>query len=110
MIVHADVRDVRGHVLHCPPAADFQKPLIAGRVELQYRRSELKSLRPLCPTARGVLPLLGEYRRALRRAPTFLDGQNFPAGQVEESLQLGNEFFCGQLPVDFDRHIKFVES
>ena len=110
VIVHADVRDVRGHALHCPPAADFQKPLIAGRVELQHRRAELKSLRPLCPTARGVLPLLSEYRSALGCTPAFLNRQNFPARQVKESFQLGKEFFRGQLTVDFDRHVKFVES
>ena len=110
VVMHADVGDMRGHMLHRTPAAYFQKPLISGCIKLQHCRAKLKPLRPLRPAACGVLPLLSENRCALGRTPAFLDGQYFLTGQVKESLQLGNEFIRGQLPVDFDRHVKFVES
>ena len=51
MIVHADMRNVRGHVLDGLAPPDFQEALVAGRVILEQRRAKLEALRPLRPAA-----------------------------------------------------------
>jgi len=51
MVVDADVRDVRRHQLKRFGAANVEKTLFAGRIELEQGRAELKSLRPLRPAA-----------------------------------------------------------
>ena len=56
VIVHADVGDVRRHdVDECASRPISRNSLVAGGIELQDRRAELKALRPLGPAAAGVL-------------------------------------------------------
>ena len=73
MIVNADVRDVRGHQFKSFPTAKIEEGFVAGGVVLQQRRAELKTLSPLGPSARGVLALNREDRRALGRVPGLFD-------------------------------------
>src|SRR3989454_12430808 len=47
VIVHADVRHVRGHALNRVAPPDFKETLVAGRIELQQRRTKLETLGPL---------------------------------------------------------------
>ena len=50
-------------------APELEELALAGRVELQQRRSELEALRPLGPAARAIAPLDGEDRRAVGGIP-----------------------------------------
>ena len=51
MIMHANVRNVRGHVANRLFPADLQESSVACCVKLQQRRPVLKSLRPFGPAA-----------------------------------------------------------
>src|ERR1051325_6500385 len=51
VVVHAQVRDMRGHPLNRVAPSEFEKSIVSGRVELQQRRAVLKSLRPFRPAA-----------------------------------------------------------
>jgi hypothetical protein len=102
VVVHAHVADVRGHVGHGALAPQLQVACLAGGVELQDRRAELKALRPLGPTARRVLPGNGKDGRALRRVPGVFDPVDLVPRQREKAVDLGQErarFECG---VDLD--------
>ena len=101
VVVHADVRDVRGHAFDRVAPAEFQKPLLAGRVELQQRRSKLKALRPFRPPPRGVFAFHGKNRRAVLRFPAFFDAQDFLSGKLEKPLDLGNELLRSESGIDF---------
>ena len=60
--MHADVRDMRRHNLDGSSPADLEKFAIAGRIVLQDRAAELKTLRPLSPASAGVGALNCEDR------------------------------------------------
>src|SRR5689334_21802233 len=77
MIVHAKVRNVRGHQLYRVFSAKLQKLAFASRIELQQRRSELKPLCPFSPPARGVFAFNSEYRCSLAWIPRILKAQDF---------------------------------
>jgi hypothetical protein len=54
VIVHAHVREMRGHALDGPRSAELEKRVIAGGVELEQRGSELEALRPFGPSPRLI--------------------------------------------------------
>ena len=64
MIVHADVRHMRGHQLARALAAEFEQTSIVGHIERENRTAILKTLRPLGPTLARVLSLDRKDRRA----------------------------------------------
>ena len=104
VIVHADVRHVRGHELDGLAPPDFQEALLAGGIELQQRRAELEPLRPLRPAARGVFALHRDDRRALGRLPGLLQAQNLLRREVKSRSILGSELAGGEAVVDAQRH------
>ena len=101
MIVHAEVRDVRGHPFNCVAPPDLQKPRVAGGVELEQRRTVLKPLRPFRPSARRVSALHCENRRAVFGFPAFLEAHNFWRGELEQPLDFRDELLRGEPVVDF---------
>ena len=105
MVVHADVGDMRGHALDRVAPSNFQKPLLAGRVELQQGRAELEALRPFRPAARGVFAYHGENRRAGFRFPRLFKPQDFLRRKLEQSPDFGNELLRCELVVDLYSHI-----
>src|SRR6266576_2501642 len=102
--MHTDVRDVRGHPFNGAAPPDFQKALVAHRVELQQRRTVLKSLRPLRPAARGVFPFHGKHGRALLRLPPFLEAEDFLPRQLEQPIDFRQQRVRRQPVVNFDGH------
>ena len=80
----ADVRHMRRHFLHCFLSPQLQKLLLSSGFELEQRRTELKALGPLGPTARGVFAFDGEDGGAVGRLPGFFDAQDFVRGQIEQ--------------------------
>src|SRR5262249_46971960 len=85
VIVDARVRDMRRHALDRALAAELEEFNLAGGVELQQRRSELKALRPLGPPARLIASADREHRRALLGTPAVLDRSNLRGGEIEEA-------------------------
>ena len=60
VIMHADVGDVRRHMLKGLGATEFQIFLLASGVVLQELHAELETLGPLGPTLGSIFTLLGK--------------------------------------------------
>jgi hypothetical protein len=101
VVVHAGVRDVRGHELHGLLAPELEETLVAGRVVLEERHAELEALRPLGPAARGVSALHGEDGRALGRVPGLVDRVDLLTGECEHAVDFFLKLGGGQRGVDF---------
>ena len=82
----SDVRDVRGHEAERPVATDAEHLLVTRRIELQDRRAVLKALRPLGPSAGGVLALDGEDRGAVGVLPVLLEVGDLRRGGLEDAV------------------------
>jgi hypothetical protein len=95
---------VRGHDFDGLASTDLEKTFLAGRVELQNRRAELKALRPFGPASGRVFSFDREDRSALFWFSDFLDAEDFLPRQLEQPLGRGQELLRGQSLVDFDRH------
>src|SRR5438876_7638782 len=104
VIVDADVREVGRHALEGVAPADFQERFLAGGIELQQRRAELKPLRPLGPPTGGVSASYREDRRAAFGFPALLEVQDFSRGKLEQPLNLRDELLRADTVVDFDGH------
>ena len=91
VVVHADVADMAGHVLHRGAAADLENRRVARGVELQDGRAELEALRPLGPAARRVAAVDREDRRATRRIPRLLEPRDLLRGQLEQMVDGAEE-------------------
>ena len=100
VIVDADVRQVRRHPLERVRAAELEKLAIAGRVELQQRRAELKALRPLRPAARSVHAVDGEHRRSVLRAPAVFNRTDLLRREIEQAVDRRQQIACRALAVD----------
>ena len=105
VIVHTDVRDMRGHPFNGAAPANFQETLVAHRVELQQRRAVLKTLRPLRPAARSVFPFHGKHGRALPGLPRFFEAEDFYPRPLEQPVDFRQQRFRRQSVVDFDGHV-----
>jgi hypothetical protein len=106
--MHADVRDVRRHEAERALASDAEHLLIARRVELKDRCSVLEPLRPLGPSAGGVLPLNGEHGGAVGILPAFLEVGDLWGGGLEDFVGSGLQRGRGEFGVDLDHVEKGV--
>ena len=104
VVVHADMRDMLGHVFARSFAADGEKPSVAGGVKLQQRRAKLEPLRPFRPAARRVSTFDREHRRAALRLPGFLDAQDLLRGKLEQARDFGDELLRREREINFCRH------
>src|SRR5262249_34967128 len=81
---------------------------IPGRVELQERRTELKSLRPLGPAPRPVPSLDGEDRRTVGGMPCLLDRSDLRRRQLEETIDRRQQILGAALAVARDHLVSKV--
>ena len=88
MIVNTGVRQVRRHASDRARASEVEEVAVAGGVELQERRSELKALGPFGPAARPILTVDGEDRRAVVTIPAALDRSNLAGGELEHAVDV----------------------
>jgi hypothetical protein len=100
VVVHADVRHVRGHAIDGEFRGGVGETLFAGGVELQEAGAVVETFRPLGPAARGIFAGVGEDGRTLRGIVGVEDRVDLLAGQLPEALQGGSEVFSGELGVD----------
>ena len=91
VVVHADVRQVRRHPLDGARPAQLQEFSVAGGVELQDCRAELKSLSPFRPAARLVAALDGEHGRAGIGRPGRFERADLARRQLEHPIDLGQQ-------------------
>jgi hypothetical protein len=77
MVMHAVMRDVRGHAQARGAAAQFEKRFGIGGVELEQGTAHLKALGPISPAARGVATVDGEHGRARRRGAIMFEQGDF---------------------------------
>lgn len=85
MVMHASVRDMRGHLFHGALAAQFQKFAVAGGVEGEKGAAVMEALGPFGPTARRVFSFDGDDGRALPGIPGVIEALNFVGRQREHS-------------------------
>src|SRR5258708_6834746 len=102
------MRQVRRHPLDGPQASELQEVAIAGRVELQELRSELKPLRPLGPAARAIAAVDREYGRAVGRIPAPLDRLDLPRRQLEHAIDRPQQIVRVPLGTEDDHLISYV--
>ena len=95
VIVDAHVRQVRRHALDGARAPELEEPPVAGGVELQQRRAELKSLRPLGPAAGPIPPLDGEDGRAILGPPGAFGASIFSAEASNRASMLATSRDAG---------------
>ncbi len=100
VIVHAHVREVRRHALDRARSTEFEECSIAGGVELQQRRSELKALRPLGPASCLIAPSNREHRRAVLRTPGVLDRADLRRREIEQPIDPGHQVARRSSPVE----------
>src|SRR5947207_2217011 len=93
MVMHSGMRNVRRHDFNGLSFADLQKAFFSGGIELQQSRAELKTLRPLRPSARSVFSFDREYWRSFCRVPGFFQAENLWRGNVEQPVQFRQKFF-----------------
>ncbi|HXG57139.1 MAG TPA: hypothetical protein VNJ03_17305 [Vicinamibacterales bacterium] len=86
MIMHPDMREVRGHALDRPRARELEKLAVAGRVELEHGGSELKALRPLRPAARLVDTVDREDGSARLTGPRGFERMDLACRDVEHAV------------------------
>ena len=61
VIVHADVRNVRGHALEGETLRFFRVAFFAGSIELEKGRAVVETFGPFGPTTGGVFAVYSEY-------------------------------------------------
>src|SRR4029453_4433337 len=106
VIVDADVREVRRHPVDGARSPELEEFRLAGRVELQQRRPELKALRPLGPPARAIAPVGGEHRRAVFGPPGLFDRANLVRGQLEKPRDLRQQLARCAAAIDADHRFR----
>ena len=106
VIVDADVGQVRRHAFDRPRAPQLEECGLAGRVELQQRRAELESLRPLGPPARAITAFDREYGRAVFRAPGIFDRTNLRGRQLEHPRDLRQQIARRPVTIQAQRHFR----
>ena len=93
MVMHADVRKMRGHQAKRPIAADAEHFLITGGIILENRRTILESLGPLGPSPRGIFSLDGKDGRSVGILPAFFQGGYLGCGGFKNLVR--RRFECG---------------
>ena len=99
VVVDADVRQVRRHPLDGARPAQLQEFGVAGGVELQDGRAELKSLGPFGPAARLVAALDREHGRAGVGRPGCFERADLARRQLEHAIDLGQQVAGGEMAV-----------
>ena len=105
MIVPPHVREVRRHAVDRARAPQLEERAVAGRVELQQRRSELEPLRPLRPPARAIAPFGRKDRRAVFGPPSRFERLDLRGGQRERAIDAGQQVPRRSPPVDPDHFL-----
>ncbi|MDB6027473.1 MAG: hypothetical protein JWM68_3696 [Verrucomicrobiales bacterium] len=105
VVMHADVADVRGHLLDGGVATHGEELFLAGGIELENGGAELETLRPLRPAARGVFAGFGEDGGAGVGFPALVQGVDLAGGELEDFVGLREEFLGGERGIDLE-HIK----
>jgi hypothetical protein len=100
VIVHARVREVRGHAGDRRAAAAVEELGLARRVELQERGADDEAFRPLGPPARAVAAAHGEDRRAVGGVPALVDQPDRAGRPFEEPFDLRLQVGGGAGAVD----------
>src|SRR5262249_50733596 len=108
VIVDAGVRDVRRHAPDRSRASQREELTLAGGVELQQRRAELESLRPLGPAARPAAALDADPRRAVRRIPAVLDRSKLRRRQLEHPIDRRQQILRAALAATGDHLVSNV--
>jgi len=103
MVVHADVRDVRGHALDGVAGAALREGLVAGGVELQQVGPIQEALGPFGPAARRVFARAVNTGAPLAGSIVAVSEVELIAGDLPEILEGGGERGGFQLVVDFMR-------
>ena len=106
VIVHPDVGDVGGHAAERSLAADLEHRFIAGGVVLENGGAVDESFGPLGPTPGGVFACNGENGGAIGFLPSFLEGEDFRGGGLENFFGRGFEAFCCEGGVALDHGIR----
>ena len=106
VIVHPDVGDVGGHAAKCSLSTDLEHRFIASGVVLEDGRAVDETFGPLGPAPGGVFTFNGENRSAVRLLPTFLEGEDFRGGGLENFFGGCFEAFRGEGGVVFDHKIR----
>src|SRR5688572_7516565 len=99
VIVDAGVRQVRRHSIQRAVSSELQKLLLAGRIELQHRRSELEALRPFGPATRLPASVDREDGCPVLGAPRAFEAADFPGGNLEEAIDPGQQIGWRELSV-----------
>jgi len=105
VIVDTAVREVRRHAFERPRPAEIEKLPIAGGIELQQRRAELKTLRPFGPPARRVLTGHRKYGRTVRGIPRRLDRVDLRRRQLEQAVDFRHQVARLPLGADVDHRL-----
>src|SRR5580658_5041115 len=100
VVVNARVADVRCRQSHRLAAPQWQKLRLIRGVELQKGRADLKSLRPLRPTARRISSSDGEDWRPFGGVITAFNGANLLGGQLPQAADLSRQIGWPDVRVD----------
>ena len=102
VIMDPDVRHVGGHTAERSLAADLEHRFIASGVVLENGGAVDEPFGTLGPAPGGVFTFNGENRSAVRLLPTFLEGEDFRGGGLENFFGGCFEAFRGEGGVVFD--------
>ena len=106
VIMDPDVGDVGGHAAERSLSADLEHRFIASGVVLENGGAVDEPFGPLGPAPGGVFAFNGEDRGAVRLLPTFLEGEDFRGGGLENFFGGGFEAFCCEGGVALDHGIR----